>query len=165
MPRKRKNLRRAAALLLAALLLALTGCSSAPGETPGPSGAADGGLRRYQANFLELFDTVTTVVGYAETEDEFYELVNGLRDELSVYHQLYDIYNDYEGLNNIKTINDNAGGAPVEGVADIDYMHGLAQILEDYFGARREHLLEEVDEVFIHFKYSVVAQRKHLPEN
>ena len=114
MPRKRKNLRRAAALFLAALLLALTGCSSAPGETPGPSGAADGGLQRYQANFLELFDTVTTVVGYAETEDEFYELVNGLRDELSVYHQLYDIYNDYEGLNNIKTINDNAGGAPVE---------------------------------------------------
>ena len=30
------------------------------------------------------------------------------------YHQLFDIYADYEGINNLKTINDNAGIAPVE---------------------------------------------------
>ena len=30
------------------------------------------------------------------------------------YHELYDIYNEYEGVSNIKTINDNAGVAPVE---------------------------------------------------
>jgi len=35
-------------------------------------------------------------------------------DELKEYHQLYDIYNDYEGVNNIKTINDHAGVEPVE---------------------------------------------------
>lgn len=34
-------------------------------------------------------------------------------NELNSYHQLYTIYDDYEGINNIKMINDNAGIAPV----------------------------------------------------
>ena len=34
--------------------------------------------------------------------------------ELLYYHQLFDIYNDYEGIANLKTVNDNAGIAPVE---------------------------------------------------
>ncbi len=67
-----------------------------------------------KASFLELFDTVTTVVGYAESEEEFSAEMNRFHDLLEEYHQLYDIYNDYEGVTNIKTINDNAGGDPVE---------------------------------------------------
>nr|MBP6143710.1 FAD:protein FMN transferase [Proteocatella sp.] len=35
-------------------------------------------------------------------------------DDLTEYHRLYDIYTDYDGLNNIKTINDNAGIKPVK---------------------------------------------------
>lgn len=34
-------------------------------------------------------------------------------DLLLEYHQLYDIYNDYEGIHNLKTVNDQAGIAPV----------------------------------------------------
>ncbi len=70
--------------------------------------------KRYQAQFLKLFNTVTQVVGYAYSEEEFNEQVNGIYEGLKEYHQLYDIYNDYEGLNNIKTINDKAGIAPVK---------------------------------------------------
>lgn len=113
MPLNRTTLRRAAALLLAALLLALAGCSASPGTAETPGGE-DTGLNRYSAQFLELFDTVTSVIGYAESEEEFSETVSAFRDELREYHELYDIYNDYEGVNNIKTINDNAGGDPVE---------------------------------------------------
>ena len=112
-----KTLRRAAALLLAALLLGLAGCSEGTPEGPPASAEPSGAgaeLTRYQAQFLELFDTVTTVIGYAETEEEFSETVNAFRDELREYHELYDIYNDYEGVNNIKTINDSAGGEPVK---------------------------------------------------
>ena len=68
---------------------------------------------RYQAQFLELFDTVTTIAGYAENKESFTEFAQTVYDDLKVYHELYDKYHDYEGINNIKTINDNAGIAPV----------------------------------------------------
>lgn len=70
--------------------------------------------KRYQAQFLELFDTVTTIIGYAKNEDAFRKYSQLIYDSLKEYHELYDIYNDYEGKNNIKTINDNAGIAPVK---------------------------------------------------
>ena len=68
---------------------------------------------RYNATFLTLFDTVTTIVGYADSEEEFQAKAQAVHDELLVYHQLFDIYNDYEGIANLKTINDQAGIAPV----------------------------------------------------
>ena len=67
----------------------------------------------YEVTFLSLFDTVTTVKGAAESREEFEAAANQIRDELERYHQLFDIYNDYEGINNIKTVNDQAGIAPV----------------------------------------------------
>ena len=97
-------IRRIFPLLLAMVLF--TGCAAAPVETPKK--------KQYTVTFLTLFDTVTSMVGYAETEEEFQEIANSIRDELEVYHQLFDIYNDYEGINNIKTINDQAGIAPVK---------------------------------------------------
>lgn len=69
---------------------------------------------RYQAEFLSLFDTVTTIVGYSESKQEFTALAETVRAKLTEYHQLFDIYNSYEGIHNLKTINDNAGIAPVK---------------------------------------------------
>lgn len=69
---------------------------------------------RYQAQFLQLFDTVTTIVGYADSEAQFKEISEQVYVQLEEYHQLYDIYNDYEGVANLKTINDKAGIAPVK---------------------------------------------------
>lgn len=77
------------------------------------SGCGGSKTSRYQAQFLELFDTVTTIVGYAESEAQFREISEQIYDQLEEYHQLYDIYNDYEGVTNLKTINDSAGIAPV----------------------------------------------------
>lgn len=69
---------------------------------------------RYQAEFLDVFDTVTQIVGYTNTKEEFSEYTQNIYDNLKEYHQLYDIYNDYEGVNNLKTINDQAGISPVK---------------------------------------------------
>ncbi|MCR4695051.1 MAG: FAD:protein FMN transferase [Pseudobutyrivibrio sp.] len=72
------------------------------------------GYEKYTANFLEIFDTRTEIVGFAKNEDEFSDMVAVIKDQLTRYNNLYDIYNDYEGVNNIKTINDNAGIQPVK---------------------------------------------------
>lgn len=69
--------------------------------------------KQYTATFLELFDTVTTVVGRADNQEEFEQVSQKIHDDLERYHQLFDIYHDYEGINNLKTINDNAGIAPI----------------------------------------------------
>ena len=91
-------------ILLSSLLL--SGCSGVLTGEPE--------LKQYNATFLTLFDTVTTIVGKAESEEAFRETAQQVHDELLVYHQLFDIYQEYEGLNNLKTINDAAGGDPVE---------------------------------------------------
>lgn len=91
-------------LSLALAVILMTGCA-APQDTISK--------KRYQATFLTLFDTVTSIVGFAETEEEFETITDEIHDQLEIYHQLLDIYNDYEGVNNIKTINDQAGIAPV----------------------------------------------------
>jgi len=88
-------------LLLCALLV---GCSAAK-ETPEQT--------QYTASFLDVFDTITSITGKAENEEVFRTKTQAVHDALLEYHQLFDIYNGYEGVNNLKTINDNAGIAPV----------------------------------------------------
>lgn len=92
---------KAAILLLIMIISTLSACSV-------------NSEKRYEATFLELFDTASVIVGYAESEEEFSEYSRKAYDELKVYNELFDIYNDYEGVNNIKTINDNAGIKPVK---------------------------------------------------
>lgn len=70
-------------------------------------------MKQYRATFLSLFDTVTTIVGKAETEEAFHETAQVIHDELEIYHHLFDIYNEYEGVTNLKIVNDHAGVSPV----------------------------------------------------
>ena len=92
-------------LALIVLVLLLAGCA-APEAQKKPT--------IYEASFLSLFDTVTVVKGAAESKEAFEETARMVQDELTRYHQLFDVYSGYEGLNNLKTVNDMAGAAPVE---------------------------------------------------
>lgn len=76
--------------------------------------AKESKLTRYEAEFLTLFDTASNVISYTTDEAEFTDKTNFIYDELKTYHELFDIYNNYDGVNNIKTINDNAGISPVK---------------------------------------------------
>lgn len=67
----------------------------------------------YETTYLTLFDTVTTIKAAAESQEAFAETAGQIHDKLEYYHQLFDIYNDYPGMNNLKTVNDQAGIAPV----------------------------------------------------
>ena len=59
-----------------------------------------------------MFDTVTTITGKSESQEAFSRQAQDIHDRLLRCHQLFDIYHEYEG-NNLKTVNDNAGIAPV----------------------------------------------------
>ena len=92
-------------LILLLTVLLLTGCASA-GKVPEQ--------KQYTASFLDVFDTITSIAGKAESEEAFRAKTQTVHAELLEYHQLFDIYNDYDGINNLKTVNDNAGIAPVK---------------------------------------------------
>lgn len=76
-------------------LLLLTGCSRKP--------------QVYQVTWLDVFDTVTTLRGYAPSEKTFNETAARVHEELLQYHQLFDIYNSYPGITNLHTVNTSAG--------------------------------------------------------
>ncbi len=103
-------MRKLLAVFLAAVLLA--GCTAQLSVAKEPEKKPE--KKQYTATFLTLFDTVTTIVGRAESEEVFRAIAQTVHDDLLRYHQLFDIYNDYEGVNNLKTVNDMAGIAPVQ---------------------------------------------------
>lgn len=67
----------------------------------------------HKLQYFNLFDTVTRIIGYEENDENFQIISEKIYKNLLEYNKLYDIYNNYEGINNIKTINDNAGIRPV----------------------------------------------------
>ncbi len=70
-------------------------------------------LTRYSRSSFDLFDTVAVITGFDTSKEAFDAKTDKLLQILEEYHQLYDIYHDYDGINNLKTVNDNAGVHPV----------------------------------------------------
>lgn len=69
------------------------------------------GLSRFQYTYLDVFDTATTLVIYADTQKTADDWAVSLHKELKRYHQLFTIYESYDSVTNIKTVNDAAGQA------------------------------------------------------
>lgn len=72
------------------------------------------GYERYTVTWFDVFDTVTTVIGYAASQEEWDSQMEALHSDLVEYHQLYDIYHTYSGVTNLRDVNDRAGQEPVE---------------------------------------------------
>lgn len=69
---------------------------------------------RCSKTYLEFFDTVTQIIGFEEDEEVFSQNCEEVYSLLEEYHRLTDIYHSYEGVNNVRTINKNAGKEPVK---------------------------------------------------
>ena len=90
------------------IMLSLVGSISACASEPSSP------YTRYTDSIFGTFNTLITVIGYAESQSEFDMYFEQMQSRYQELHKLYDIYNNYEGINNIKTINDNAGIEPVQ---------------------------------------------------
>ena len=63
----------------------------------------------------EYFNTVCTLHSYnGESKANFDKNVEAFLTMLEKYHKLFDIYYEYSGVNNVCTINKNAGTEPVK---------------------------------------------------
>lgn len=81
------------AFLLIPVLLLVCGCCSAAG------------YQKYSATFFDAFDTVITISGYAENEEDFNRAYEGARELFLHYHQVFDGYNEYDGVDNLCKVN------------------------------------------------------------
>ena len=102
--REGRNTKRTKAVLCAALAIGflLTGCACTSAKPT-----------RYEQSFFDVFDTVTTVIVYDASEAHAKQTLARAHELLLEYHELYDIYHTYDGMNNLCTVNTSAGGAPV----------------------------------------------------
>ncbi len=87
---------------------ALSACSKNPGDSVGS------GMRKHSAEYADLFDTSAEFTAFTATDDDFAEYSRAFQTEVSELTKLFDIYNEYPGVNNLYTVNKNAGVAPVE---------------------------------------------------
>lgn len=100
-------IRRALMLLLSIALLTgvFSGCKN---------GANIKEPQKQAESFYDYFDTVSVIISYAgDTPDAFKANADAVSSLLGEYHKLFDIYYEYADINNLKTVNKNAGKAPV----------------------------------------------------
>ncbi len=75
--------------------------------------ACSGRYQKFQANYTGSFDINTNIIAFARSKAEFDRVSQAVSEQIEKDNRLFDIYNGYDGTNNMKTINDNAGVAPV----------------------------------------------------
>ena len=88
------------------LLLSLFGCSNSK-------------YSKYSKSFLDLFDTASSVTAYDISQSEFDKKYEELYAQIKKYSMLFDIYNRYDKLKNLKYINENAYKSPIKVDAEI----------------------------------------------
>ena len=64
--------------------------------------------------YLDAFDTISYVDVYLADAEKSSEYEEEIHEELLRYHRMFDAYNSYEGVNNVYTVNSQAGKAPVK---------------------------------------------------
>lgn len=76
----------------------------------GSISSCESGSTKYTEYSFEYFDTVTTVVGYEKSEEDFKARCSDIFALLGEYHRLFTIYNRYEDLENLCTVNELVDG-------------------------------------------------------
>lgn len=119
--------------MMLASLLVLSGCTAVKPEES--SSAEEPQLISYSNISAEAgFDTAYV---YSETGYDHDLMAQHFDQGVALFshaNDLFDIYNNYEGVNNLKTINDNAGIAPVKVEPEIIDMLKTARIFYDLSG-------------------------------
>ena len=113
--------RFAVILVILACILSLPGCAGRePAEITvvkqdNSSEQAEDAVSPQGKVYFTFFDTASYVYSYANDSAEQFENCSAdVAAILKKYHELFDIYHEYSGINNLCTINKAAGGEPVK---------------------------------------------------
>lgn len=99
---KKRLLASVLATVMALLALAFPSCAKKETETR---------TEKFSSYSFDWFDTVSTIVGYEETREDFDKVSERILKELGEYHKLFTIYHRYEDMENLCTVNELVDGA------------------------------------------------------
>ena len=91
-------MKRILACMLVAVLLLTASCAASGAES----------YQKYRYTFFGCFDTVIIFTAYAQDQAEFETYAKLVESEMTRYHQIFDKYNAYEGVNNLYAVNQGA---------------------------------------------------------
>ena len=109
-------------LLVLAIVFVLIGRNGSDGNGDNGGGVGDNGdvnsgnddstvkKTQYKATSFAFFDTVSYIYGYEAEEQEFADMNREIQALLGEYHRLFDIYNEYDGMVNLCSLNKLVGG-------------------------------------------------------
>ncbi len=123
------------------LLVSCAVTDNAPESSEAPETSV---LNAYKKTYIDYFDTASVIMGYEESEEAFLEKCAVIEEKLSRYHKLYDIYNSYEGVNNIYTLNKEAAIAPVEVDEEIIALLEFCQEMYELTGGKTNYAMGSV---------------------
>lgn len=93
-------------IILSLALLFLGACS--------PKGEDPADIQKYERTFFDTFDTIVSYVEYTDSEENFNANADYVEEEFNRLHKLYNTYESYQGLTNIRDVNNQAGQGPVK---------------------------------------------------
>ena len=96
-------MKRILACMLIAVLLLTASCAASGAET----------YQKYRYTFFGCFDTVIIFTAYTRDQAEFETYAKLVETEMTRYHQIFDKYNAYEGVDNLYAVNQGAAEGPV----------------------------------------------------
>lgn len=116
-----------AGVLLAVLLLWQAGLSGCDFSAPA----------LYTASYMDVFDTVLTLRIASTSRTAADNAAAAVHARMLELHREFDIYHDWAGMNNLKTVNDHAGdGKPIPVSEDILNLLELGRVAFDFSGGQ-----------------------------
>ena len=134
------------ALLAVLMVLGISGCAQ---TEPVPEEITK---QKFTKSYIDYFDTASTIVGYDVSQEAFDANCAIIEEELKHYHELYDIYNSYEGVNNLYYLNREAGKAPVEVDEDIIALFEFGREIYDLTEGKTNYAMGAVLEIWHNYR-------------
>lgn len=87
-------------------------------------------LEVHDKMFYETFDTSIRYLSYTVSEKDFEKEYTLVQEEFTRLNKLYDNFNTYKGITNVKTLNDNVGKGPMK--VDDDLFNLIKFSIDNY---------------------------------
>lgn len=124
------------------ILLVLSGCTSKSSS-----------LEKFSSQMTDVgFDTFVSLSLYTKDEESFLCYEEIVKETFRHYNALFDKYNAYDGINNIYTINQNAGIAPVKVDSEIIDLLKLSKTYSEITNNQFDITMGPVLEIWHHYR-------------